>query len=193
MKIKIILGSTRQGRFGDKPAQWIFDLVKQREGVEAELLDLRDYPMPFFDEPVSPSQIKEPYSNPVVQKWTAKIAEADGFIILSPEYNHGYSAVLKNAIDYVGKEWHQKAVGFVSWGSVSGARAIEQLREVAVELELASIRPSIHIPLPVYMAVLKEPVPANPELFQPIQENAGKFIDQLLWWTKALKTARDSK
>jgi len=157
------------------------------------LLDLRDYPMPFFDEPVSPSQIKEPYAHPVVQKWTAKIAEADGFIIVTPEYNHGYPAVLKNAFDYVGKEWNKKAIGFVSWGSVGGARAIEQLRGVAIELQLAPIRTSVHIPAPVYMAAINEKAPANPELFKPVEPNANAFLDQLIWWTKALKTARDSE
>src|SRR5665213_949628 len=106
LKIKVILGSTRQGRFGDKPAHWIFDEAKKKEGVEVEYLDLRDYALPFFDEPAPPSSIKEPYINPVVQKWTAKIADGDAIIVVTPEYNHGYPAVLKNALDYVYKEWN---------------------------------------------------------------------------------------
>src|SRR6266481_6795301 len=105
LHIKVIIGSIREGRFSEKTANWIFGEAKNLEGVTAELLDLRDYPMPFFNEAVTPSYMKEPYANPVVQKWTAKIAEGDAFIIVTPEYNHGYPAVLKNALDYVYREW----------------------------------------------------------------------------------------
>jgi NAD(P)H-dependent FMN reductase len=190
LNIKIILGSTREGRFGDKPAHWILGEIQKKENVAAELLDLRDYPMPFFNEPVSPSMAKEPYANPLVQKWTAKIAEGDAFIIVAPEYNHGYPAVLKNALDYVYKEWNRKAVGFVSYGSVAGARSVEQLRQVAVELQMAPIRASVHIPWQVYLSVMKEKAPANPELFLPVNAAKDAFLDQLIWWAKALKEAR---
>jgi NAD(P)H-dependent FMN reductase len=192
LKVKIILGSTRQGRFGDKPAMWILDEMKKKEGVEVEMLDLRDYPMPFFEEPASPNYTKEPFKNPVVMKWTQKIAEADAFIMLSPEYNHAYSAVLKNAIDYVGKEWNKKAVGFVSWGSVGGARAIEQLRQVTAEVQLASVRASVHIPWDVYMAVVGQTAPVNPELFAPVAAAKDALIEQVIWWGSALKVAREA-
>ena len=101
IKIKVIIGSTRQNRFSEKPAQWIFEEAKKLEGVEAELLDLRDYPMPFFDDPMSPSMAKGQYSNEIVKKWADKINDGDAFIIVTPEYNHGYSAVLKNALDVI--------------------------------------------------------------------------------------------
>ena len=139
MKVKVILGSTRQGRIGDKIATWVM------EHIEAELLDLREYPMPFFDEPISPSQLKDPYTNPAVVKWTAKIADGDAFLIITPEYNHGYPAVLKNALDYVYKEWNGKKIAFVGYGSVGAARAIEQLRQVAVELQMIPLRDAVHI------------------------------------------------
>jgi NAD(P)H-dependent FMN reductase len=198
LNIKIILGSTREGRFGDKPAHWILGelqkyATEKKDGgaaITTELLDLRDYPLPFFNEPMSPSMIKEPYANPAVQKWTAKIAEGDAFIIVTPEYNHGYPAVLKNALDYVYKEWNRKAVGFVGWGSAGGARSIQQLRQVAIELQMAPIRASIHIPVQVYMAIMKENVPASPELFEPVNATKDTFIEQLIWWASALKTAR---
>src|SRR5579872_3399556 len=131
LKIQVIIGSTRQGRFSEKPAQWIFEEAKKKTGLEVELLDLRDYPMPFFNEPMSPSRVEGKYPNEAVQKWAKKIAEADGYIIVSPEYNHGYPAVLKNAMDSIYKEWNNKSVGFVSYGSVGGGRAVEQLRLVA--------------------------------------------------------------
>ncbi len=145
MKIKVILGSTRQGRVGEKVGAWVMDQAKNITGAEFELLDLRDYPMPFFDEPVSPSMIKEPYSNPLVANWTRKITEGDAFIIVTPEYSHGYPAVLKNALDYVYKEWNGKRIAFVGYGGVGAARGIEQLRQVVVELQMIPLRNAVHI------------------------------------------------
>jgi NAD(P)H-dependent FMN reductase len=188
LKIKVIIGTTREGRFGDKPGRWIFELLKKKSGVEAELLDLRDYPMPFFNEAESPSYKKQPYTDPAVVKWTAKIAEADGFVVTAAEYNHGYPAVLKNALDYVGAEWHDKAVGFVGYGSVMGARAIEQLREVAVELQMAPIHHAVHMPFDVLMASMKG-MPES-ELFTAYDERGNSMLDQLVQWSKALKTIR---
>lgn len=187
IQIKVIVGSTRQNRFSEKPARWIYEEAKKKEGVEVELLDLRDYPMPFFDEPVSPSMSKESYANETVVRWGKKIKEADGFIIVTPEYNHGYPAVLKNALDYVYHEWNRKTVGFVSWGSVAGARSIEQLRQVAIELQMAPIRNSIHIP--AFWTLLDESGNLKTD---SLQKHADAFLDQLLWWTGALKTAREA-
>jgi NAD(P)H-dependent FMN reductase len=104
--ISVIVGSTREGRLSEKPAKWILQHLKKRDGVDARLLDLRDYPMPFFDQPVSPATPgRRPYENEVVKKWTAAIAQSDGFVFVTPEYNYGPSAVLKNAIDWVYPEW----------------------------------------------------------------------------------------
>lgn len=189
LKIKVIIGSTRRDRFSEKPAEWVSSEIKKRDGVEAELLDLRDYPMPFFDEAVPPAMKKEPYQNEIVKKWTGKIAEADGFIIITPEYNHGYPAVLKNALDYVYGEWNRKAVGFVSYGSVSGARSVEQLRQVAIELQMAPIRSAVHLSADKWTQVFMGKMPAN-ELFESSNEYLNKFFDDLLWWANALKTAR---
>lgn len=145
LNIKIILGSTRQGRFSDKVGKWVYSIIKDDKNIKTELLDLRDYPMPFFDEKVSPSMATGEYSNKVVQKWAKKIGEGDGFIIVTPEYNHGYPAVLKNALDYVYHEWNKKPVAFVSYGgSAGGTRAVQQLRQVAIELQLIPIRPGVH-------------------------------------------------
>lgn len=148
IKLKIIIGSTRQGRFGDKAAQWVFEQAKKNPSFDAELLDLRDYPLPFFNEPVSPSNMPDSYPQPEVQKWAAKVKEGEAFVVVTPEYNHGYSAVLKNALDYVYHYWNNKPVAFVSYGSVGGARSVEQLRLVAVELQMAPIRQAVHINSP---------------------------------------------
>lgn len=195
LKIKIIIGSTRQNRFSEKPAQWIFEEAKKLERVEVELLDLRDYSMPFFDDPMPPSMAKGQYSNEIVKKWAAKINDGDAFIIVTPEYNHGYSAVLKNALDVISHEWSRKPVGFVSYGSALGARAVEQLRQVAVELQMAPIRNSIHIPVDIFFAAMMGKGPTGPEMFKPIREGmmgdrVQIFFDDLLWWAKALKAGR---
>src|SRR5579864_7623860 len=131
--ISVIVGSTRQGRFSEKPAQWIFEHLGKRKEIETRLLDLRDFPMPFFDQAVPPSMPgRPPYPNEVDQKWTAQIGASDGFVFVTPEYNYGTSAVLKNAIDWVYPEWNRKAAAFVSYGSAMGARAVQQLRETAI-------------------------------------------------------------
>lgn len=194
LKVKVILGSTRQGRFGDKPGNWIFDEAKNLKEMDVELLDLRDYPMPFFNEPVSPSMAGGKYNHDVVKKWAAKIKEADAFIIVTPEYNHGYPGVLKNAMDSIFPEWNKKPVGFVAYGSAGGARSVEQLREVAIELQMMPIRNAIHIPPIVYMAIMNEKVPVNPDLFKPIREPMDRvkaFFDELVWAGKALRAARE--
>ena len=121
MTISVIVGSTRQGRFSEKPAQWILQQLHKREGIEGRLLDLRDFPMPFFDQPLPPAMPgRPPYEHEVVKKWTAQIAASDGFVFVTPEYNYGTSAVLKNAIDWVYPEWNRKAAAFVSYGSAMG-------------------------------------------------------------------------
>jgi NAD(P)H-dependent FMN reductase len=188
LKIKIILGSTREGRFGDKAAQWILELAKKKEELDVELLDLRDYAMPFFNEAITPSSIKEPYTNEAVARWTKKIAEADGFIIATAEYSHGYPAVLKNALDYVYKEWNQKPVGFVAWGGVGGARSVEQLRAVAIELQMAPMRNAVHIVAPWFM--VDEKGILKPGALDAYANAAEGMLSQLIWWTKALKSAR---
>mgnify|MGYP001558851194 CR=1 FL=1 len=191
MHIKIILGSTREGRFSDKAGAWIKGELDKVVGVEAEVLDLRDYPMPFFSEAETPSYKSKPYAEPTVVRWTAKIAEGEAYVIVAPEYNHGYPAVLKNALDWVYQEWNNKPVAFVSYGSAMGARTVEQLRQVAVELQMAPIRNALHMPYDIIVAIGKG-VPAA-EAFAPYVERLGGLSSQLLWWGRALKVAREAK
>jgi len=184
LKIKVIVGSTRANRFSEKPAHWIFELAKARADLDVELLDLRDYPLPFFEEAMPPGMAKDGYTNPAVVKWRDKIRDADGFIICTPEYNHGYPAVLKNALDYVYFAWSRKAVAFVSWGGTGGVRCVEQLRAVAIELDMAPTRFAVHIPNPWFIKDLSEiNTDAN-------QQSAKALLDHLTWWTGALKAAR---
>ena len=189
--ISVIVGSTRPNRFSEKPAAWILQHLEGRSGVDARLLDLRDYPMPFFDQPVSPATPNHPaYPDAAVQRWTAAIGQSDGFVFVTPEYNFGPAAVLKNAIDWVYPEWNRKAAGFVSYGSALGARAVQQLRENAIELQLAPIRTSVHIPVATLRAHYQGgDVAAG---LTELDGRAKAMIDDLLWWTAALKTARES-
>lgn len=189
LNIKVIAGSTREGRFSDKAALWIAEEIKKQKGVTVEVLDLRDYEMPFFNEPVSPSYKQEPYKNEAVAHFTKKIEEGDAFVIVTPEYNHGTSGVLKNALDWVYQEWNNKPVAFVSYGSVGGARAVEQLRLNAIELQMAPIRSAVHIPGEQYFPVVFGKATAS-ELFALQTEKVEAMITQLLWWAHALKNAR---
>lgn len=193
--IHVIIGSTRPKRFSEKAARYIFDELKKKQEIHTELIDLRDWPLPFYDEPISPSVNKGNYSNALGKQWAAKVGEADGYIIVTPEYNHGYTAVLKNALDWVFAEWNEKPVGFVSYGSALGARAVEQLRQVVIELRMVPIRTAVHIPSDVYMAVVKETVPVNPDLFKPLREGmrgdrVEAFFTELINLAKTLKAAK---
>ncbi len=185
LKIAVILGSTRPERFSEQPGTWIADKLKKIDGLDVETLDLRDYPMPFFDEAKSPTMAPEGFGKEVVEKWRAKIAEADAFVVVTPEYNHGYSAVLKNAMDYVYFEWNKKPISFVAYGGVGGARAVEQLRLVAVELQMAPIRHAVHINN--FWGLLDESGKLKTET---LEAGADAMIENLVWWAKALKVAR---
>jgi len=187
--ISVIVGSTRQGRFSENPAKWIFQHLKKRDSVDARLLDLRDFPMPFFDQSVTPATPGRPaFEHKVVQKWTAAIAQSDGFVFVTPEYNYGPSAVLKNAVDWVYSEWHRKPACFISYGSAMGVRSVQQLRLTAIEVQLAPIRSSVHIPVATLWAHYQGgDVDAG---LAELEAPARAMIDDLLWWTAALKAAR---
>jgi NAD(P)H-dependent FMN reductase len=191
MTIAVILGSTRQGRFSEKPGQWILEHLRKREDIEARLLDLRDFPMPFFDQAMPPAMPgRPPYEHEVVKRWTAEIAASDGFVFVTPEYNHSVAAVLKNAIDWVYPEWNRKAAAFVAYGSVMGARSVEHLRQIAVEVQLAPIRSCVHIPPSTLWAHFQGGDVAKG--LAELDASAASMIDDLIWWTAALKTSRKS-
>jgi NAD(P)H-dependent FMN reductase len=187
--ISVIVGSTREGRFSEKPAAWILKQIQKRNGIEARLLDLRDFPLPFFDQPLTPAMPgRAPYEHEVVKRWTAAIAASDGFVFVTPEYNYGPSAVLKNAIDWVYPEWNRKAAAFVSYGSAMGARGVQQLREAMIEIQIAPVRSSVLIPVATLWAHYQGG-DVDKGLAE-IGKQAEKMIDDLLWWTTALKEAR---
>lgn len=188
IKIGIIVSSIRQGRFADHPTKWMHQVAGSRGDIEVEMLDLRDYPMPLFDEAASPAYA--PSKNEVAQRWQKKVAECDGFVVITAEYNHGPTAAMKNALDYAYNEWVNKPIAFVAYGGVGGARAVEQLRLNAIELQMAPIRNAVHIQWPIYMAVTSEGKTLDSYDF--LQKGAKEMLDQLVWWAKVLKPAREA-
>ena len=188
LNIKIIVGSTREGRFSEKLVPWIQNAVTEA-GMNPEVLDLRDHPLPFYKEAGSAAYVQNgEYPDPLVRAWAEKIKEGDAFIIIAPEYNHGYTAVLKNALDSIYGEWNNKPVTFVAYGSVGGGRAVEQLRQVAVELQMAPIRAAVHIPAPWNMRDDKGDLKEG--ALDGYAHSLTDALTQLAWWGEALKTAR---
>jgi NAD(P)H-dependent FMN reductase len=182
-RIGIILGSTRANRNGEQVARWVYENASERDDADFELIDLRDYPLPHIDEPLPPSLGQ--YQNDHTKEWAEKIASFDGFVIVTPEYNHGTSGVLKDAIDFLYAEWNNKAVAFVSYGSVGGARAAEHLRLVAGELQMADVRQQVALSL---MAEFE-----NFSAFRPGDYNLEALetmLDQVIAWSEALKPLR---
>jgi len=188
-RIGIIIGSTREGRFGDKPARWISDIAGKRTDMQFDLIDLRDYPLPFFEEQMSP--VYAPPQHPVAQRWAAKLATLDGFIVVTPEYNHSASAVLKNALDYAYKEFNRKPIGFVGYGGVGAARSVEHLRMVAVELQMAPIRFAVHIGMIEFLGVWQQGKSFDD--FPHLGQAATAMFEDLAWWVQALKSAREAQ
>jgi NAD(P)H-dependent FMN reductase len=186
LMIGIVISTTRATRFGHKPAEWVKSIAAERSDMVVEILDLRDYPMPFFDEVASNAWV--PTTNEVARRWQKKVAEFDGFVFVTAEYNHGIPAVLKNALDYAYPEWNKKAVALVGYGAVGGSRAVEQLRLIAAELQLATIRTGVYIQGADFMAALKDG--KDLKEIAHLQQGVRDMLDQLAWWTAALKTAR---
>lgn len=187
-RIGVIIGSTRPGRFGDKPAAWIAELAKATGEFEVELIDLRDYKLPFFDEQMSPAY--GPSQADGAKAWQEKVASLDGYIMTAAEYNRSPTGVLKNALDYAYNEWGNKPVAFVGYGGVGGARAVEHLRLIAIELQMAPIRTGVHIAWADYMQIAsgEKKMSDIPHLVQSGED----LLKQFAWWVKALKTARDA-
>jgi NAD(P)H-dependent FMN reductase len=185
-RIAIIISTTRATRFGDRPATWIHDIAAARGDMDVEIVDLRDYPLPFFDEPASNAYV--PAKDEVAQRWQKKVAEFDGYIFVTAEYNHGISGALKNALDYAYPEWARKPAACLGYGSVGGARAVEQLRTNLIELQVAPTRNGVHIQGGDFFdALLKD---RNLADLPYIADNAVTMLDELLWWATALATAR---
>jgi NAD(P)H-dependent FMN reductase len=183
LKIAIIIGSTRPGRNGAAVANWVFEAAKKRGDAEYELVDIADYNLPLLDEPMPPSMGQ--YTKPHTQVWAAKIATFDGYVFVTPEYNHATSGALKNAIDFLAAEWNNKAAGFVGYGTLGGSRAVENLRTILSELQIAHVRAQVGLSL---ITDFENYSVFKPAPYQEASVNA--MLDQLIAWSGAMKTLR---
>jgi len=184
IKVAIICGSTRPGRNGAAVAQWAFDVAKKRSDAQYELVDIQDYHLPLLDEPMPPSMGQ--YSKPHTKAWAAKINSFDAFVFVTPEYNHGTCAALKNAIDFLFKEWNDKAAGFVGYGGSGGVRAVESLRLVMGELKVADVRAQVQLSMFTDFE--------NFSVFKPgptKEKSVNDMLDEVIAWGTALRKVRE--
>lgn len=188
-KIALIIGSTRKTRFADKPAQWMLKQAQARDDMDVELVDLRDFDLPLFDEMAS--NMWMPSSDPRAVAWQNKLAEFDGYIFVVAEYNRSITGALKNAIDQAYKEWVRKPFTAIAYGSVGGTRALEHLRTIGVEMQMVPTRNAVHIGMGDFFKV--HPLGSNAPI-EEIEANilpaAKASLDDLVWWANATKAAR---
>ena len=185
IKVAIIVGSTRPGRKALAVAEWVLEIAKKRSDATYEVLDIQDFDLPLLDEPVPPSLGK--YSKEHTKRWAAAVAPFDAFVFVTPEYNHAPSGALKNAIDFLYAEWNNKAAGFVSYGSAGGARAVEALRLVMGELQVADVRAQVMLSL---FTDFESFTTFKPHAHH--EKNVAVMLDQVVAWGKALKTVRSA-
>jgi NAD(P)H-dependent FMN reductase len=187
--VLVVIGTTRGSRFSERVAAWALDRLQAAadQNVRFDALDLREHPVPFFDGP-GPAKSPRAYATEAVERLGRLVDRADAFIVLTADYNHGYPAVLKNAMDWLFVEWRRKPISFVGWGHVGGANAIEQLREVAVGFEMAPLRHAVHI-MPDVMTRAGEAADSS-VAFAVLEPRLRSLADDLLWWARALRTAR---
>jgi NAD(P)H-dependent FMN reductase len=189
MLIDVIVGTTREGRFSDRVASWVTERLARFDLFATERVDLRDHRLPPFDGP-PPARARREYARSDVAEFAGIIDRADGYIVLTAEYNHGYPAVLKNAMDWTFPEWRRKPITFVGWGNVGGARAIEQLRTVAIEFEMAPLRHAVHILPDAMIPMLRGGDPTDLTPLHPLDSRLELLARDLAWWAKVLAAAR---
>jgi len=187
-RIGIIISSTREKRFGEKAARWIHGIATKRADLEFEIVDLREYPLPFFE---GASPLYVPVTNAVAQRWGKKVGELDGYLFVTAEYNRSITGVLKNALDWAYREYNRKPAAYLGYGSVGGARAIEQLRLISVELQMAPTRSGVHIGGADARALILEGKSFEELELPQLVQAASVMLDELAWWASALKTARE--
>ncbi len=192
-KIALIIGSTRQARWADKPAQWALKKMQERRDIEVELVDLRDFDLPIFD--AAASDFFVPSTDPRVVRWQETIARFDGYVFLVAEYNRSITGALKNALDQDYAGWGRKPMGAIGYGGVGAARAIEHLRLIAVEVQMVPVRSAVHIGGSEFFRVSNyNPNPEPMEAIEPVLAGSAKdMLDQVAWYARILKQARQTE
>jgi NAD(P)H-dependent FMN reductase len=187
VRIGVILSSVREGRRGEAFARWIQELLVAREDVDVELLDLLEWPLPAYRHPTPPNAAEKLFAPESLEgRWRDRVAALEGFVIVTPEYNHTFPGALKNALDAIYAPWNLKPVAFVSYGGfAAGARAVEHLRLVAVELRMVPVRDEVNVRLPGYVADAQGR-PADPLYARKAQAT----LDDLLWWARVAREGR---
>jgi len=190
MKIQVILGSTRPGRLGKRVADWVMANGAEMSDVEFELVDLADYDLPHLNEAISPRFNQDRQAKGDVARWLKKVAEADGYVFVTPEYNHGFPGILKDAIDYVDFQFQKKPAAIVSYGSVGGARAAEQLKLVLVEAKMAIVPEAVAI-MSAGQVINEDGTYAG-DTSKPFGPHTAiaATLSELVWWTNTLKAGR---
>lgn len=183
-RIGIIIGSTRPGRHGEAIGRWVDAVAQQRQDADFDLIDLVDFGLPLLDEPLPPAMGEAP-EHEHTRRWAKTVATYDGFVLVTPEYNHSPPAALKNALDFLFAEWNDKAVAFVSYGSAGGVRAVEHLRQVVGELKMADIRASVALQ---FGADVDATFAFRPREFQ--EQSLHAVLDDLVAWSTALRSIR---
>lgn len=184
IRLAVVTGSTRPGRLNEAVARWVRDIAARRRDIEVDLIDIAEYSLPLLDEPV-PAALGQ-YTHRHTKRWAATIASFDAFVFVTPEYNHGVSAALKNAIDYLYAEWNDKAAGFVGYGGAGGVRAVEQLRLIMGNLRIADVTAQVSLSLFTEFE--------NFTSFKPDPRREAEVVellDQVIAWGGALKSLRD--
>ena len=187
LHLALIIGSTRQARLGPKVAQWLHGVASQRPDLKVELLDLKDFDLPLFDEKAS--NLWLPSEDARATAWQEKIGEFDGYLVTVGEYNHSMTGALKNAFDQAYVEWGRKPIGFAGYGGVGGARAVEHARNVAVELQMVPVRTAVHIAGGDFYA-LYQGAKTMPEIEANLLPAAHAMLDEMAWWGQATRAAR---
>lgn len=184
--IGIILSTTRQGRFADRPAAWLQSLADARDDADYEIIDLRDYDIPLFEEPLSPRY--KPIENAEARRFAAKIAELDGYVFITAEYNHSVSGAIKNALDYLAEEGGRKPAAFLGYGSSGATRAVEHLRLIAVEVSMVPTRAAVHINMEPFLGLMREGKDFAD--YPYLGDSAAAMLDELVWYARVLKEGR---
>ena len=189
LKVGMIVGSTRPNRFADTPSRWMVDGASKRQDINLTVLDLRDIPLPLLREPKSPTATGGVFADPQAEAWRTSLGEFEAFIAIVAEYNHGPTAVLKNAFDSALVEWQRKPIAFVGYGGVGGARAIEHLRGIVIELQMAPMRHEVNIAMEPFLGILQNGRTLDD--YDYLVRSREVMFDHLVWWGEALKAARE--